>query len=342
MAGKNTYPRMREIIQALGLQNIKPSAGDHHTHFHIDFRTPDRVGIGGARPLHTSEANPSIESATVGEDTMFLVEAMLANAMAQAEPAPTVQVAAANASPTQTNYVAGLCFATETHAGGSEWGQNRIIGVEEVAGNYVYSHLKRDTPYPTANSVKVERNPKYGTLDIGYAQSTSKPLGEPKYWRYTPKPGYNHVVDHATFLVDVQGIPVRVVAVFKVVSPLPDSAPRPCKIYEWVISSADGTSATDLPAWQTQAQLSTLLASATQSLTGFADLAGSSVGQTTGEGLNANITLDPTAAGHGWYIDPTPLDNTDDYLPTSNPNIWRAKAGSAADAKRAPSVTLAL
>ena len=52
----------------------------------------------------------------------------------------------------------------------------------------------------------------------------------------------------------------------------------------------------------------------------FADLPGSSVGQTTG-------------TGHGWYIDETPLDNTDYYLPTSNPNIWQAKPGSEAAGK---------
>lgn len=65
----------------------------------------------------------------------------------------------------------------------------------------------------------------------------------------------------------------------------------------------------------------------------FADLPGSSVGQTTGTGPSASITLDKDAAGHGWYIDPTPLDNTDDYLPTSNPNIWQAKPGSEAQGK---------
>ncbi|MBK7003103.1 MAG: tandem-95 repeat protein [Rhodoferax sp.] len=65
----------------------------------------------------------------------------------------------------------------------------------------------------------------------------------------------------------------------------------------------------------------------------LSNLSGSSVGQTTGTGPTAQITLDTTASGHGWYIDPTPQDNTDDFLPTSNPTIWQAKAGSAADGK---------
>jgi hypothetical protein len=32
-------------------------------------------------------------------------------------------------------------------------------------------------------------------------------------------------------------------------------------------------------------------------------------------------------------FDPTPLENSDDYLPTSNPNVWQAKAGSDAAGK---------
>jgi Matrixin len=60
----------------------------------------------------------------------------------------------------------------------------------------------------------------------------------------------------------------------------------------------------------------------------FADLAGGALGQTTG----STITLDTTAAGNNWFIDTTPSDNSE-YLPTSNPNEWVAKAGSAAAGK---------
>jgi hypothetical protein len=60
----------------------------------------------------------------------------------------------------------------------------------------------------------------------------------------------------------------------------------------------------------------------------ISDLAGSAVGQTTGTA----ITLDTTAAGNGWFVDSTPSDNSE-YLPTSNPNEWIAKAGTAAAGK---------
>jgi hypothetical protein len=60
----------------------------------------------------------------------------------------------------------------------------------------------------------------------------------------------------------------------------------------------------------------------------IADLPGAAVGQTTG----SNITLDTNAAGNGWFIDSTPWDNSE-FLPTSNPNEWVAKAGSEAAGK---------
>jgi Matrixin len=81
------------------------------------------------------------------------------------------------------------------------------------------------------------------------------------------------------------------------------------------------------------ATLSALIASAQQTLIGFTDLPATALGQTIGEGSTATITLDQNAAGHGWYVDPTPLDNSDDYLPTSDASVWQAKAGSAAAGK---------
>ncbi len=65
----------------------------------------------------------------------------------------------------------------------------------------------------------------------------------------------------------------------------------------------------------------------------FEDLPATALGQTVGEGASATITLDANAAGQGWYIDPTPLDANDYYLPTSQAGVWQAKTGSAAAGK---------
>ena len=56
------------------------------------------------------------------------------------------------------------------------------------------------------------------------------------------------------------------------------------------------------------------------------------LGQATDESKGFAITLDTTAAGHGWFIDDSPLEN-EEFLPTANPNEWVAKAGSAAQGK---------
>ncbi len=67
-------------------------------------------------------------------------------------------------------------------------------------------------------------------------------------------------------------------------------------------------------------------------LVSFANLSSNSLGQTTRQGLAAQITLDTNAAGHDWFIDSTP-DQNDEFLPRSNPDVWIAKSGSAADGK---------
>ena len=60
----------------------------------------------------------------------------------------------------------------------------------------------------------------------------------------------------------------------------------------------------------------------------FDNLSGSKVGEI----LGSNVTLDFTAGGHGWFIDATPGEN-EEFLPTSNPNVWVARPGSAAEGK---------
>ena len=104
----------------------------------------------------------------------------------------------------------------------------------------------------------------------------------------------------------------------------------------------------------------------------FRDLTGAAVGETTGEGANATITLDTDAAGYGWYegglfsfgdlsldanfnnsLSPIlPQEDTgsriqygmaaegdrgfndmSNWLPTSNPFEWVARAGTAAEGK---------
>jgi hypothetical protein len=88
-------------------------------------------------------------------------------------------------------------------------------------------------------------------------------------------------------------------------------------------------SGSDLRSWLRLAELQTLAAGFSGTELQVADLSAASVAETTGTGLAARITLDTNAAGHGWYLDPTPQAN-EEFLPTADPNIWQAKEGSAA------------
>jgi hypothetical protein len=80
--------------------------------------------------------------------------------------------------------------------------------------------------------------------------------------------------------------------------------------------------------WYGTPSMQALLSGAKDALTGFTDLSGASLGQTTGN----RITLDTNAAGHGWFVDYTPYLN-EEWLPTSSPYEWKAKPGSEAEGK---------
>jgi len=206
-----------------------------------------------------------------------------------------------------------------------------------IADAYFFRDIARSELGLDQADVQVTQFPKHGKLS-----DPQTVHGVDKLFAYYPENGYvgNDRVDF--LLTAKDGRKVKVVHFIKVDAkydafkhPKVDAYQKYCpKPSTWKISTlTPDTSADNLATWQRASDLSALIATATQSLTSFADLPGSSVGQTTGEGATAQITLDSTAAGHGWYVDPTPLDNTDDYLPTSNPNIWQAKAGSAAEGK---------
>jgi hypothetical protein len=156
---------------------------------------------------------------------------------------------------------------------------------------------------------------------------------------YFPKPGYLGK-DQAIFAAEYAGKRYKVVLniiVSYIIDERDPICPEPqlIRLKKSVRPSAVGQfdpsqNSTDLASWQKSSDLMNLLADASQTFTGFSDLAGTAVGQTNGGGANVSITLDTNAAGHGWYVDATPWDNTDDYLPTADEGVWQAKAGTAA------------
>jgi len=347
-ANYNAYPLILGVLQKLSID--AGNANDHEHHFHIDFRTPDRVAITKQPKLLTTNTESGI-SMTVSTD--FVEQARqefeqetgeIAMVTFDTTALPHAQVTmvaqAPQASKGSKERVLGVCVPIEYLATGRT--QQYLEGglsPETTAVSYFEQYENRtitESEYPkTIKDTQVTRQPTHGTVSVTY-QIIS---GESRvFWRYTPEVGFTGK-DRVDFSVQVKGQSVRLVYYMEVTKKHIDSTPGDafCKgVSRWKISQTDvdspAPSANTLTVWQRSSELSALLADASQHLS-FADLPGSSVGQTTGTGPSASITLDKDAAGHGWYIDPTPLDNTDDYLPTSNPNIWQAKPGSESQGK---------
>ncbi len=198
------------------------------------------------------------------------------------------------------------------------------VGVCRVVGNQPsYKEANFLNPDSAASEIFTFKEPKfpYDRRDVIADMLTAKVslLETPRHGRianvdtngsieYVPNRGYIGP-DKVVFLVErILGQKVKVVQYIKVAKqevlpPLPPEPAEKLAVYRkkycprdsWLISGhseADRFSSDveSVNAWHQSASLSALIATASQSLTGFQDLAGSSVGQTTGT----------NAAGHGW------------------------------------------
>jgi hypothetical protein len=272
-----------------------------------------------------------------GEYTMFLAT--------QPDTPPSrpsvVMVAKANYNQqvaAKRGHVLGVCDLVNT---GSGSGQAELAPTLE-ANYYFNSPIAKINP-GTAK-VTILQQPKHGRLENDSGSNWW-------YSRYLPNEGY---LGNDSFVMQVEGngYTVKIHYFMYVTDDMGATIfeNKACKGDDWKISTTlapNGTSTvtsvnylpslTGNSAPVTGATLATILGTSlassldanTSGVTlNIADLAGGAVGQTTG----TSITLDTNAAGYGWYVDPNPAANTD-FLPTSNPDVWMAKAGSAAAGK---------
>jgi Bacterial Ig domain/Matrixin len=243
----------------------------------------------------------------------------------------------------------GVCSPKPNHNYSAE---NVVIPVTS-AGYYLQAYEHRNPPASATTTIL--QQPKHGVLrlvteaDRGTLFGKTADLLDPNANLYVYLPDSNYVgKDSATVQVDFGGgLKVNVKYFFQAVNRgglgddwVGDYCGKTGPY--WKISSildANGNSTLTSFEYQSPAidtaTLAATLGSSVSSLFGtsgvtlnIADLAGGALGQTTG----SSITLDTTASGNGWFIDTTPSDNSE-YLPTSNPNEWVAKAGSAAAGK---------
>ncbi|MFA6445496.1 MAG: matrixin family metalloprotease [Sterolibacterium sp.] len=248
----------------------------------------------------------------------------------------------------------GVCQALSNPAfdGAVATAENSLTPAGDVI-NYFYSFENRKVTGPS--TVTVLAYPKHGNLeDLGtvvYDESgrAIRDTGERSY-SYIPETGYLGQ-DSATLLVEIGGYKVKIVYVFKVAMEVDyKKAELLCAKSYWKISAVldangggkitavdfqspmsggIGSSATDTTALATEFGSGFLGTAATSGISfNVADLPNGALGQTT----NRYVTLATDAAEYGWFIDSTPADNSE-FLPTSNPNEWVAKADSEAAGK---------
>ena len=246
-----------------------------------------------------------IPSAPLPETAMVLAQAVTPTA------SPTTLVASSNHKP---DYILKDCqeFPNPIAEGSAEHG----IAPALALANYYETYFKRNVDVDAIHtSILVE--PKHGAI---YSLEKMNTYGD--LYSYDPKAGF-FGEDKVVFQAEFGGKTYKIVMKLMVIRGEGGACTEP-RLIKVSGSTQQGFISSGI---NTDSQ-ATILANASLSFTGFADLAGAAVGQTTG----TNITLDTTAAGNGWFVDSTPSDNSE-YLPTSNPNEWIAKAGSAAAGK---------
>ena len=266
---------------------------------------------------------------------------------------PAVMMVRANQqSVARVPHILGICDVANL----TESGQVAAYPVVKANGYFKIAAAKID--YATAKVIVLQQ-PKHGRLE---------PISDNGDWRdprYLPNDGY---LGKDYFVLQVEGSGHKVqLRYFLAISgdPAVKSNPDPiCKTFSWKISSTgDGS-------WELQDIASNDPGNATTGdttnsgfpfgslssnhegvrYTGlgstsadspytfnnisvtFAALEGHAVGATAGVGNTAKITLDQDAAGHGWFIDTTPSTN-EEFLPTADPTVWQARAGSTAAGK---------
>jgi hypothetical protein len=338
---QNAYGNMSEVLKAIGITT--KTAKDYNTQFGISLnkRSPQEVVPAGVHLLmaDTSTAiTPESTQAQLNQlQADFNIQPGEVNMLIMDMPgvppqqAPIIMAQAAQPSTKELYGTVGVCYLTsKVNQIDPEKDKEGyyVISPQALADNLLSSEPPTDAAAAALNSldyhnaeVTVLQPPKHGSL--------SQDLSPGKDVSYYPNSGYVGN-DKVIFLVNIEGYKIKVVYFIKVLSGTGSNTPE--TLYHkycpspswWQISTATGNA--NLLASQLAPSLFGF--GQTPDTVTFADLPGGAVGETTG----TSITLDTNAAGYGWYVDPNPAANTD-FLPTSNPDVWMAKAGSAAAGK---------
>jgi hypothetical protein len=319
----NPYRNINAILDRLGI-DANPVDG-HQDHYHIYLSPPSPKTIDPPKNLLANGGSDAVAEQAVpetaeaqallahvssllntGEELMFIMDVPYV----LVEQPPIVLVGGTSTTTNaarQPSYLLKDCQGVPST--GDPRSAQRSVDPATMLRDYMEGRVHRALD-PTAfkNPTLVE-GPKHGKIfAVEYKEGRS--------FHYDPTPEYIGK-DHAVFAVEYKGKLYKIVIDFVVDFTIGQEheydvpyCPKPQLIK--VKQPASGSSGYEFNG-------TTL---------NFADLLNSALGQTTG----TTITLDDNAAGWGWFIDSTP-DLNEEFLPTADPNVWIAKAGSAAEGK---------
>jgi hypothetical protein len=334
---------MREALSKLGI--TASNKVGYQEQFGISLRPPTKspVAIVEQPKLLAATANPDVTPPTsngsLGDNMIALINETKADLGLQEgdydmwlpdlpdASLPTTQIIIAakdtvrQGDPAIPKRVVGVCEAIVGTEGGYK---EENIYPESAANTYLYRYEHRDNYFFYDSVTRIVQQPKHGKLVLQQGKGDTRWADTYKYF---PDKGFD---GHDTFVIEIEkdGIKVQVRYRVEVASGGDSKSLCPGGQEFWKISTSSPQAPIDLASSLRDITLTALIADASHVLAGFTNLPGGAVGETTG----TSITLDTNAAGYGWYVDPNPAANTD-FLPTANPDVWMAKAGSAAAGK---------
>ncbi|MCE4540794.1 matrixin family metalloprotease [Pelomonas sp. P7] len=324
----NPYKNINDILSHLGIKS--EAYISHHTHFHVYFTPPDAKSFGKALSTEDTTADgmlpPNSEATNLNASK---IQSLIDEIGALMDALP--QNYSASDSVYRTIPAGGAGVVTPSRI------QTWDMDCQEVGAGAVYT----DSAYnniPAAwlvlDSLGYKRDAKTGSFPdsvVSAAILGTTVVTAPKHGRLMEQ-GQAGIGLSFQFSADssYQGMDQFALRV--------DARDKTGKAVSYLlnykVAVVEGITNEQLPSacerWMKQSRKSASISF--PAITELGPLPDARLAETYGLGIDARIVLNDSSAIN-WHLDPTPLDNTDDFLPTADKTIWRAKAGGAADGK---------
>jgi hypothetical protein len=308
--GGNPYENLTSALKQLGLRSTGAKGYESQFGIVLNGRSAVEIEVGGASNLRLDDASTSlvsglVQDVSVGQqppEAMAALQSMMRLVLDLNEGETIMWLLEPPAVPEFPSEIAFVATAADLDT------KQRVIGKcanayadvghgstlelfpESAAGSYMWRYENRELDFSKNSTLSVLRKPSHGKISTDLTE-------------YSPYPGF---VGKDFFILQVRKGDIKVQVQYNILvadGPWEHVDPkhkRNCGTTgSWKISDGFLDSGADVAAWLRSADLTSILAAASQVETRFSDFAGATLGTTTGEGLTAQITLDTDAAGHG-------------------------------------------